>query len=270
MSYTLAILLAALGLGVVLGTHTTVPLATFEETFNAPFTLEERWPIWKSESKDWWVSSGAYLISENGIGRTLSGDLDANRWIGRYQRANPTDTSGGKRPQNIFRLVMQRAFLDGSQEVYARVRLYEPSASPNRNASNGVLLFNRYQNEDTLYYVGVRVDGYAVIKKKYEGTYTTLGFAPVFGTEGRYDRDLRPILLPLDQWFGIRSVVRNVGGGVLIELFVDSSGKGKWEKFLSVVDRGAAGPAIVAPGYGGIRTDFMDVEFDDYRLENVY
>ena len=39
-----------------------------------------------------------------------------------------------------------------------------------------MLLFNRYQDGQTLYYGGVRVDGAAVIKKKLAGVYTTLAY----------------------------------------------------------------------------------------------
>jgi hypothetical protein len=130
-----------------------------------------------SSSQRWWVNSGAYLYTGNANGKTVSGALPASdSWFKEYAATNPEDTDGGAHPQNIFRLVQKGLWQNFSQEVYYTISAINQSASTNRNASNGLFLFNRYQNGDNLYYVGLRVDGNAVIKKKYNGTYYTMAF----------------------------------------------------------------------------------------------
>jgi hypothetical protein len=143
------------------------------------------------------------------------------------------------------------------------------SGSVNRNASNGVLLFNRYQSGDNLYYAGIRVDGQAVVKKKLNGTYYTLGVKKVF--PGTYNRDTNPNLIPLAQWTGIKTAVITDSTGVVhIKLYTDIGKTGSWTLALDVADDGkSTGTAIANAGYGGIRTDFMDVEFDDFSFSSL-
>ncbi|MBP9750014.1 MAG: hypothetical protein KBD21_04770 [Candidatus Pacebacteria bacterium] len=258
--------IATLNVAAVLKKRTSTQ-TQFVEKFDTPFVLEENWPISRSGSANWWVSSGAYLISEGGIGRTIMGKLDASDpWVAKFALANARDTDQGYRPQNIFRLVLKKKYLNATQEVYARIAYYEPSESEARNASNGILLFNRYIDENTLYYAGVRVDGQAVIKKKQNGVYTTLAVKSVF--EGAYDRATRPNLIPENVWFGVRSVVStDKQGRVKIALYTDMERTGIWTLATEAIDDGAfAGRTISTAGYAGIRTDFMDVEFDDYRI----
>lgn len=252
-------------------TTTQLPGATFNETFDISYEVKEASSLKKSSHKDWWVSSGGYLFSESGEGRTIRGDLDSQDERYRaYRASNPTDTVGGKRPQNVFRLVNTGTYLNTFQEVYGMVTYYDPAGSQYRNASNGILLFNRYQDANNLYYIGVRVDGGAVIKKKYKGHYYTLAYTPLFQTNSAYDRDNNPNVLPLNTWIGIRSIVKNIDEGVLLELYVDKTGTGVWTKVISIVDDGKqSGPAIMKAGHGGIRTDFMDVYFDDYTIEEL-
>lgn len=243
----------------------------FKEDFDGDFVLEENWPMQRSGNPNWWVSSGAYLFFKNGVGSTIVGDLDgSDRWVSKYRRANARDTSNGIRPQNIFRLVLKKRFLNFSQEVYMRVLYYEPSGTEFRNESNGVLLFNRYQDEFNLYYAGVRVDGQAVVKKKLNGIYYTLGLAPIFNTEV-YNRDTNPNTIPLDTWIGIKSEITTEEQGVVrIKVFTDVGRTGKWVLVLEVLDNGESfGEIIQKAGYTGIRTDFMDVMFDDYMVNGM-
>jgi len=51
------------------------------------------------------------------------------------------------------------------QSAYYKIDRYVLSADPHRQPSNGLLLFNHYQDGQTLYYAGLRVDGYVTIKK---------------------------------------------------------------------------------------------------------
>ena len=115
------------------------------------------------------------MIFENGIGKTIQGDFpEGSKWQKKYEKSNPKDTDNGTHPQNIFRLVTKAKWQNFDQEAYFRINRLNLSSSDNRNESNGILLFNRYEDGDNLYYTGLRVDGTAVIKKKYAGKYYTL------------------------------------------------------------------------------------------------
>lgn len=240
----------------------------YNEDFEKDLTIEENWPIKKSGDRNWWVSSGAYLYYQDGVGKTIQGNLDASdEWVDKFYRANAADTANGYRPQNIFRLVYKKRARDFTQSVYGKINYYEISDSENRNASNGILLFNRYQDEFSLYYAGVRVDGQAVIKKKLNGTYSTLAVSPLFA--GQYDRDKNPNLIPLDTWIGIKTVVTTLDKkSTKISLYTDVGRTGNWTLALEVVDDGKQyDKAITRAGYGGIRTDFMDASFDDFSFK---
>jgi hypothetical protein len=127
---------------------------------------------------------------------------------------------------------------------------------------------SRYRSSATLYYAGIRVDGTAVIKKKYEGTYYTLAQAPVF--PGTYDSANEPDLLPHDSWLGLRVETQTASdGSVSVTLYLNR-GAG-WERLLSAKDAGEYGgtPPITGGGCLGIRTDFMDVSFRDFSAEEL-
>jgi hypothetical protein len=239
---------------------------TYFYSFNTPGVLEEAGSMGQSGSPYWWLSSGGRFHLRDGIGATIQGTLPSNDyWRLYYKSTNPVDTDSGYRPQNIFRLVTRSRWQNFRQQVYFRIRRDNLSASPSRGASNGLLLMNRYLDQNNLYYTGVRVDGAAVIKKKYRGTYYTLAYAPIFSGPP-YQRDSNPSLLPKDIWIGLRSeVTNNPDGTVRIVLYVDL-GPGGWVLAFDVLDNGFAygGPALTAPGYGGVRTDFMDVELENY------
>ena len=59
--------------------------------------------------------------------------------------------------------------------------------------------------------------------------------------------------------------IDNSDGTVRITLYIDP-GPGGWVLVFDVLDNGVAfgGPAITSSGYGGVRTDFMDVELENY------
>lgn len=239
--------------------------------FDNEGSLEEAGSMSQSSSRDWWVNSGGYLIQSGGIGSSVQGELPANdRWRLAYAASNPTDTDGGYHPQNIFRLVTKSQWRNLRQQVYFKISKTNLSSSPNRNAYNGVLLFNRYVDSNNLYYVGLRVDGAAVIKKKLNGKYYTLGYYRLYGSG--YDPTTKPNLLPANQWIGLRSVVKtNPDNSVTISVYVDNGDTKGWTRVLESVETGtgSSGPAILAAGYAGVRTDFMDVQFDGFETVEV-
>lgn len=239
----------------------------FCDDFSDAKILEEASTMNESIDADWWLNSGAYFVQKDGIGRTLCGSLgDGDKWRKKYAEAKPKSTQDGYQPHNIFRLITRSQWKNMSEEVYFRITDVHKTDVDQRGQSNGVLLFGRYKDQDNLYYAGLRVDGQAVIKKKESGIYETLAITPVY--EGVYDKEKNVSLLPQDRWIGLRMVIRDDGEAVFVQLFVDKNKNGGWEQILDVVDPGEDRP-IIHNGHAGIRTDFMDVEFDDYKIEEL-
>ena len=256
---------------------TTVPASTvttsvFADSFSVAQKIEETGSQSESVSKNWWVNSGAWLQSGNNLGSTVLGDLPTtDRWYKEYAATNTVDTDSGLHPQNIFRLVQRGQWANLTQQAYFKIQKINLSQSPNRNASNGLFLFNRYQTGDNLYYTGLRVDGAAVIKKKINGTYYTMAYKP-FLSGSAYDRDKNPNLLPTGTWIGLKSVITTeVNNAVSIKFYVDVNRTGNWVLAVESTDdaKQFGGASITNPGFAGIRTDFLDVLFNDYRIEEA-
>src|SRR5262249_41763345 len=133
------------------------------------------------------------------------------------------------------------------------------------------LLMSRYQDSgQTLYYTGIRVDGTAVIKKKYKGEYYTMAQNPVF--KGTYNRTNTPNLLPKENWIRLRSeTLTNKDGSVSVKFYMQDQTIGQWKLLLSADDHSQYDntPPITGPSEVGIRTDFMDVELDDVLMEKI-
>lgn len=244
----------------------------FFYTFQQDGALEETGTEEESSSRYWWLNSGGQMILQNGVGKTLQGSLPAfAHWRMIYVASAPEETDDGYYPQNIFRLLTRNTWQNIEQEIYVKINRLNMSRSEFRNSTNGILLFARYRDSGNLYYAGVRVDGTAVIKKKINGEYYTLAEPPFFSGVP-YDRDLHPNLLPEQVWIGVRSVVANTSGSMVdIKIYVDTGKTGKWVLAAEAQDDGKSygGRAILEEGYAGIRTDFMDAEFDDYRIRKL-
>lgn len=240
----------------------------FHYTFNDDGILRESGEIEESSSQYFWLNSGGELRISNGTGKTLHGALPRNSgWRTAYNLSNPIDTDEGYHPQNIFRLLTRSKWENFQQEIYFKVNGINLSESSQRDISNGVLLLSRYQDEGSVYYAGIRVDGHAIIKKKVDGKYYTLAEKPFY--KGIYNRDTKPNLIPKEKWIGLRSVIdTGMDGTVNIQLFIDKDKTGEWTLVVEAVDddkfHGIA--PITNEGYAGIRSDFMDVEFDNYIL----
>ncbi len=244
-----------------------IPASPFLYSFSSAGTVEEKSLESLSSSPYWWVNSGGQFILSDGRGGTVQGSLaTTSKWRLAYSLANPVDTDEGFHPQNIFRLVTRSKWQNFKQEAYFKIIKDNLSESSNRNASNGLLLFNRYQDQYNLYYTGVRVDGSAVIKKKQNGIYTTLKQVKNIYA-GTYSDSSRVSLLPKNEWIGLRSEVKNnTDGSVNIKLFLDKGWQEKWQLVAEATDTTSP---IREEGFGGIRTDFMDVKFENFRFVNL-
>ncbi|MBP7864898.1 MAG: hypothetical protein KA419_03030 [Acidobacteria bacterium] len=254
-------------------THARMTDSEFHDPFTDPGVIEDASRMDRSLSPFWWVNSGGCMIIRDGRAMTLQGDLpEDSRWRAKYAAESGDDTDGGVHPQNIFRLITRSRWRNLRQEAYFRIRRYHLSRDVHRGESNGLLLFSRYKDADNLYYAGVRVDGYAVIKKKIKGEYYTLVDKPVFTAAQPWDREKNPNLLPEGRWIGLRCEVYNTrDGNVRIRLFLDRERNGKWALVLEALDRGrnTGGGPFRGEEHAGIRTDFMDVELDDYQISDI-
>ncbi len=261
----------------VISTSTDTIIAStstyFVEDFATNYSVKESGSLTASDSPGWWLSSGAYFKSSNGVGSTLIGPLNSfDPWRVAYSLSNSLDTDNGYYPQNIFRLVLTKILLKNyQQEVYFKVINNNLTASPNRNASNGVLFFNRYQDAFNLYYTGIRVDGAAVIKKKINGVYYTLSYNNIYNNLTPYNRDNNSNLIPLQKWIGLKSTINtNLDNTVSIKLYMDENKTGNWVLVSEAKDNNSyGGLPFLDVGYSGLRTDFMDVEFDDYKIKSI-
>jgi len=239
--------------------------------FQPPPILEEADSMEETTSPDFWLNSGAKFIITDGRGETIQGRLpDDDKWRLRYKRSSATDTGDGYYPQNLFRLVTKSRWNNFVQEMQFRITKVNLIDTPERDAWSGVFFFNRYSDGDNVYYTGLRVDGSAIIKKKIGGTYYTLKQQEsVFS--GCYDRDKNPNLIPVNRWIGIRSEVSDLANGnVMISLSLDRENTGKWERLLTETDPWAlleGMDVIRGSASAGIRTDYFDVQFQNYKLD---
>jgi hypothetical protein len=243
----------------------------FHYHFRVSGVLQESASMNESSSPYFWLNSGGQLILENGRGETVQGKLlGINPWRLLYAVSNALDTDGGYQPQNIFRLVTRSVWDDFAQSIRFRIEQINLTDTPNRDGYSGVLLMTRYQDGDNLYYAGIRMDGLAVIKKKYRGTYYTLASERVFN--GDYDKWSNPNLIPEDHWMRIRTTTQDLGGGrVGIALWLDEDDNGSYRKIAETVDvPGTNGnDTISGPAHAGVRTDYLDALFDDYHIEKT-
>jgi len=238
----------------------------FSERFDTSMVVNETTESVNSVSPDWWLDSGANFNVANGVGSTIVGDAPEGYYRMRYAQRNPVDTDGGAHPQNLFRLLTTQTW-DGAtrQECYFRILDYHLSDSPQRYDPNGLLIFTRYKDADNLYYAGIRVDGHAIVKKKSAGVYYTLAERQVL--PGHYDHAKEPILLPEHRWIGLRSeAVDNRDGSVTVSLYMDERANGVWKLLAQGIDAGVGGKPFRGPTRTGVRTDFMDVQLDNFAV----
>lgn len=244
--------------------------APFSYTFNVDGVVDETGSMADSSSPYWWINSGGQFIIKDGVGKTAQGELSLySRWRLIYSLSNPRDTDDGYHPQNIFRLLTRSKWKNFEQQLYIKIVKINMSKSQERDAWNGILLFNRYIDGDNLYYTGIRNDGRVIIKKKIRGVYYTMAEKTFYTGDASYNRDTNPNLIPGKKWIGLKSqITNNPDGTVSIKVFIDKDKTNNWILAIQAIDNGRSygGGAFLTEGYAGIRTDYMDVEFDDYLI----
>ena len=136
-------------------------------TFNSTGNLKESSDASKSSSPYWWLNSGALLSIQNGVGKTLQGDLSPNNPIRLvYNKNKPVESDNGSHPQNIFRLLTKQSWENNRQQIYLKINGDNLQNPKNRNPWNALSLASRYINDLNYYYVSLRMDGNVSIKKK--------------------------------------------------------------------------------------------------------
>lgn len=244
----------------------------FRYEFESPSILTETITPEESSSPYFWLVSGAKLIIADGIGTTIQGSLPTlDRWRLKYSLASHEDTEGGYAPQNLFLLLTRSEWDNVRVSADFRITGDNFTESPNRNASNGLFLVSRHLDNETSYYAGMRVDGYAVITKRFKGTYYTMVEKRVF--EGEYIREKDINLLPHNEWISLQSETStDHDGTVTISLSMKRKGESEWTELVRATDDGtsyASTTPLVGKFPVGIRTDFMDAEFDNFWVEEI-
>lgn len=245
--------------------------SSFVYTFNVPGTLLASTASEKSTSPYLWLRSGAKLNIQNGIGETIQGALlknDPERI--EYARVNPLDTANGYYPQNTFRLLTRSGWKNTESTIHFKIVKTNLTATPNRDDYSGIFIEGRYSDQYNLYYLGVRQDGLAVIKKKINGVYYTLAYTQVFGSYKDYEKNGDANLLPEGKWMAIRSHIETrADGSVQLELYLDKNNSGTWTKVVTAVDRGEHGSPLTKGTLMGLRTDYMDMQFDNWEIREL-
>lgn len=244
----------------------------FYYTFNVSEVFEESGSPRSSASQYFWLNSGGKLIIEDGIGSTIVGALPLNDpWRVRYARSNPLATDNGAYPQNLFRLITRQMWDNIKQELHFSMLRVNAINTSDRDEFSGIFLMSRYRDSDNLYYAGIRMDGKAIIKKKYQGVYYTLAEAQLFSSDTPFDRVSNPNIIPTGTWYKMASnVITLPSGEVYISLSFAHSLSESMTTILTTTDSGLYWPPLVKAGHAGIRTDFADVLFDDYTIDTPF
>lgn len=257
------ILLPTVKAGATTVSKVTIP---FVYTFSSDGVLNESATADQSGSPYWWVSSGGQLVVKSGTGQSLQGNIPpSNKWNLAYAKSNPIETDNGSHPQNLFSMFARTKILDSDQSTSVKINQDNLTNFANRNPWNGVFLVSRWQDNNNFYYSGIRADGHAIIKKKINGVYKTLSETTLLS--GTWDAKSNPDLIPQNTWIKIRNVTYTDSNGLThIQLYTDLNLSGNWKLVADVTDNTTS---IKSPGLSGIRSDFMDVEIDNYSLTTV-
>lgn len=234
----------------------------FVENFSLNTTVDEKASPGQSLNPYWWVKSGGQMAVNGGAGKTFQGSIPRRSfWQKRYSSLNPIDTKNGYLPQNVFSVLTRTSWQNGDYQAYFKQNNFNAVSSPNRNIDSGLALLARYSDDNNYYRGAFTLDGSLVISKKVNGTSYTLSRNTYF--TGTYNGANN--LIPKGYWYGLKLKIENINNTVRIGIYADKSG-GSWELINEIVDDGSLGAPLLGSGYAGIKTDFMDVEFDGFQI----
>lgn len=216
----------------------------------APATglVTNEWAFWNRfrpeavVNPDWTMTSGS-LFSRNGM-----------LWSGRPDDGTPNAGSTNATNSAVFRLTSRRSdFEDVAVNLRLRpIRMVATRTTPSV-AWDGVHIFLRYQDEESLYYASVmRRDGRVVLKKKCRGGPSNGGTYVTLADVGGYP-------LPLGTLRDVGATARTLADGS-VELTLSQSGR----VLAKAVDNGVLCAPITAPGMVGIRGDNTEFEFTGF------
>ena len=216
---------------------TTEKLITNERAYFDPHAPGVR------TSEDWIVTSGS-LFSYAGAG-----------WTGVPDGVRPDATSRNGTDSAVFRAVTRRNdFSNVAVSFQLKVAKLVTTQRTPAGAYDGVHVFLRYQNYQSLYAVSVyRRDGLVAVKEKLPGgpsdggTYYTLTEAPY--------------RIPLHTWVPIRvTIVTLTSKAVRIGLFIGG------HQVLTTTEPASRVPPILPAGRVGLRGDNCDFYFRDFTV----
>jgi hypothetical protein len=185
------------------------------------------------------------------IWEATSGSLfgrDGAAWTGVPDGVAPGPTSAAHNDSAVFRLRTRRAdFNNVAVSFQLRVNRFVTTPRTPAQAYDGIHVWLRYQDPETLYFVSVdRRDGQLVIGKKLNGKYY-------------HELRVRGHPFPLNQWVTVKTSVVSDGNKVVIRLYLDG-------RDVAHLTDGGSIPAILAPGRVGIRGDNTEAEFKSFRV----
>jgi hypothetical protein len=229
-----------------------VPAGTvlFADSFDRPDALvTNEYAYWNPgaadsvTSPDWETNSGSLFVRAGAA------------WTGVPDDRAPDAESASGTNSAVFRLTSTRGdFADVAVAFDLRVDARSTTPSTPPVDWDGVHVFLRYQDEESLYYASIdRRDGATAIKKKVPGGPSNGGTYHDLAT-GRHSA-------PIGQWQRVRATVGNQpDGSVVIRLFADDV------LVASAVDHGAGGPPIRRHGKIGLRGDNTEFDVDNLRV----
>jgi hypothetical protein len=194
-------------------------------------------------SQDWQVTSGS-LFSYEGAG-----------WTGVPDGVRPDATSRNGTDSAVFRAVTRRAdFTNVTVSFQLKVAELVTTQRTPAGAYDGVHVFLRYQNYQSLYAVSVyRRDGIVAVKEKLPGgpsdggTYYTLAEAPY--------------RIPLHTWVPIRvTIVTLTSKAIRISLIIRN------RQILTTTEPASRVPPILSAGRVGLRGDNCEFYFRDFTV----
>jgi hypothetical protein len=222
----------------------------FSDSFNRPDGLiTNEYAFWNPtladsvSSRDWEMTSGSFF-TRGGSG-----------WSGVPDDRSPNAKSTTGTDSSVFRLTTKRADFDNVGVAFD-LRITGLSETPTTPPVDwdGIHVFLRYQNEQSLYYASVdRRDGTTAIKKKVPGGPSNGGTY--------YQLASGHHVVPFGAWDHVRATIADsAGGSVTIKLYVGD------KLVSSAVDKGTGGPPITHPGKVGIRGDNANFDVDGFSV----